>query len=1426
MAKDLLENLFDSIDLIVTNKLGDLNYDKTEQCTIQEVKGNNEYYVSNGAAKYIAYAQNDAKYKEGDSVYVTIPQGNYNNQKLIIGKHTAKKSNAEDWVSPMENFVNITGSINPTHEKAGLIANDNRGITEKNGKSILTDRQMVSFWTDTRTEPYSNYDRLCISADFSNSFDDLVIDGSYGIVLTGTIEDTRLENEVAELRKQIKSVETNNSYSDEVKKQKVVALEKKIDEVREKYKAVEGEKSFACVLDAKDMMGNPYDFGVPFRQEKLFAVEPTSKISNLALYFYQGNVNVPIWKPDLITNNNYLATEDENSYRKINFDYDEETQREIGFDTTSVADLFVENVTVNFGYSYETYSEDTAILYTLDPTFYEKTDSSIVDRELRLRWVHYDDEQKPHSIMDINDSSLKYHYTKIHWYRYKIDENKTEPDPLAGYFWEEIISNEDKFSYKAGLNAGWREEKFKVIIQYDEKLIKSEELVFSNPEGTANYGKMVTGLKINFPQDDEYKGTFYIYGDDHNASFSTEKTFTLIAEYDSIDTSNTEKIWDNADVICWKFPAEYTMIHKPEKDFEIFDGDVFLDAEGNVESVMVNGVEFTKDPLYHKVIRRVIVDEDGNSYNTRIQNYRVKGMFDSSSNNTIVCEVYKPEINMVRAEVSFTFGLHTTNGTKYTLAVNWVETANDGTKYQRPPAITAGDTKQWVFDVKILDSAQKEIEAPDGGWTFDLTWHEGRMYPKDKENDLGKIFTLDSRNKTLTVNIKDNNYNNYIVNAQYQVLQIQVNNFTEYALTTKLPIPVRSTRDIVGIEGPDRIYYDSAGYNPRYNDKAYKLIWKSSAIPIIPTWGIKDTEVNTFPSQKPQLDDVEGNAYLRAPDTFLPPSSGKYDGVCVFAKNGNKVLWVQPIYVTMDAYGSKFFNEWDGKMVINEDENYIMTSTIGAGKKDAENRYSGVVLGTLEKVKEKTEETGIIGFDKGVEAFSLLNNGTATLGRSGSGQIKFNGTYGYIMSGNFNGFNYNETGYTNGIPQWNEDGTEKFIDGFGVYDKAAGKVPDDKVPRGTYLGLTTGNAYFAGTIYAKSGNIGGWQLASSYLYSKANDKYTLIKSSGTMGICLAVPEESWENGTSTAGSNVQIYHSGKVRLGYAGIDGNLKDSNGNYYTGDNAYSVVINNGNAKFSGTIYSGAGEIGGWEITSTALKTKDVAITSNASGSVALSNEVFKRTIGGTERKNLMFAIGADFGVTNTGTVYAKNADITGNIYADYIEADDGTIGGWTIGTSTISGGKTILNSNGSVYIGYGNRVFSVGGDHVYPYASGLNIGASGGLACDGGANFYSNVNIKAVLTMYDDIKFDTGYLDLTKASGIKLSNGTPLTTELTIYRISSISITNETTSSPSNPGITYQKKYIHLQRQKRILYFQYGIFYNSSAWTNDTVLSKALE
>jgi hypothetical protein len=145
-------------------------------------------------------------------------------------------------------------------------------------------------------------------------------------------------------------------------------------------------------------------------------------------------------------------------------------------------------------------------------------------------------------------------------------------------------------------------------------------------------------------------------------------------------------------------------------------------------------------------------------------------------------------------------------------------------------------------------------------------------------------------------------------------------------------------------------------------------------------------------------------------------------------------------------------------MAIDEEGNYIMTSMIGAGKKDSENRYSGVVLGSLEKVKETTLETGILGFDKGIESFSLLNDGSATFGASGAGQIKMNGSYGYIMSANFNGF-----GGTPGNPPTVLN--EKLDDSNFNFGGTMGQ--------GVYIGMQSGNACFAGTLYSSKGNIGG-----------------------------------------------------------------------------------------------------------------------------------------------------------------------------------------------------------------------------------------------------------------------------------------------------------------------------------------------------------------
>jgi hypothetical protein len=97
-------------------------------------------------------------------------------------------------------------------------------------------------------------------------------------------------------------------------------------------------------------------------------------------------------------------------------------------------------------------------------------------------------------------------------------------------------------------------------------------------------------------------------------------------------------------------------------------------------------------------------------------------------------------------------------------------------------------------------------------------------------------------------------------------------------------------------------------------------------------------------------------------------------------------------------------------MTIDEEKGYVLSSLLGAGNKDNNNKYSGVVMGTLSTLGGQTSGTGLLGFDKGVQSFGFLNDGRAFIGKPGVGRINFDGENGYIMSQNFNGF---KDGYNN-----------------------------------------------------------------------------------------------------------------------------------------------------------------------------------------------------------------------------------------------------------------------------------------------------------------------------------------------------------------------------------------------------------------------------
>lgn len=121
--------------------------------------------------------------------------------------------------------------------------------------------------------------------------------------------------------------------------------------------------------------------------------------------------------------------------------------------------------------------------------------------------------------------------------------------------------------------------------------------------------------------------------------------------------------------------------------------------------------------------------------------------------------------------------------------------------------------------------------------------------------------------------------------------------------------------------------------------------------------------------------------------------------------------------------------------------------------------------------------------------------------------------------------------------------------------------------------------------------------------------------------------------------------------------------NGEVYASSGTFNGTVNASSGTFTGEVNASSGTIGGFQTDSNSIHTANVAITSNASGSVGLSSSTFTRTIGGTSRSGLKLAIGANFGVDQTGVIYAdslvaSNATLTGTV-----KSAVGIIGGWNL-------------------------------------------------------------------------------------------------------------------------------------------------------------------
>ena len=238
---DINEQICKAVDIIVSKKLESINFDSTIIATIIDNSEAEQYkYIcSNGSSQFVAYAK-ETNYKINESVYVTIPNNDYDQQKIIIGKYVAKDAKPYIFKQPFETIIDISGNLIQTNEiiAQSLLAN-NENVNEENYDEI-------TLWQATFPEGYAGFDRLGLQAQFRSwiaSYETSI--GDYGLKLY-----------------------ISSDMGTAINKENPL----KVTEIK---------------FSSLNMYGNPYNFQSYMEQEAVYDISELGNIYKMQLVFYQ-----------------------------------------------------------------------------------------------------------------------------------------------------------------------------------------------------------------------------------------------------------------------------------------------------------------------------------------------------------------------------------------------------------------------------------------------------------------------------------------------------------------------------------------------------------------------------------------------------------------------------------------------------------------------------------------------------------------------------------------------------------------------------------------------------------------------------------------------------------------------------------------------------------------------------------------------------------------------------------------------------------------------------------------------------------------------------------------------------------------------------------------------------------------------------------
>ena len=533
--------------------------------------------------------------------------------------------------------------------------------------------------------------------------------------------------------------------------------------------------------------------------------------------------------------------------------------------------------------------------------------------------------------------------------------------------------------------------------------------------------------------------------------------------------------------------------------------------------------------------------------------YTIDDRYDiNADRNNIQLAVNYKGMNLITT-TNFTFikeGESGTNGIDYVCKI--VPNTHDSVLY---PLITGTEinytpinSKKW-FRAQLWENGTKIYEGTNDAAEFTISWsilqnqYKGTIQDASNLSVVGDEFTCSG-------------YNTDVPTADIVKVEIEYNKNVYYAT---LPVPiVKMSNNDYRLEwkhntGFKFATYTSDGQRPKYNDaypfeitvkKLMNGVWEDVSLSteekLQYDWRELGRTYNTHTGEWIEADLLKLTGQADQINQQKVKPQDPYDGwcvnnavECVVSKDGAEIGRIHiPIHLMLNRYGFSHLNAWDGNSIqIDNEQGFILSPQVGAGIKEEDNSFTGVLIGKVDDANEGSEAIGLLGYSKGQRSIFLdAETGKAEFGTSARGKIIIDPTENTakIESGNYetsNGkegmlidFTTPEILFGTGNFEVNADGhiTAKgggSIAGWQIADKELyqGKVgmssdnsSDSNIA--FWAGKSSSNKAsapfrvdFDGNVYsnqltAEGGTVGGWTISSNKLSANNIE----IKSSGSI----------------------------------------------------------------------------------------------------------------------------------------------------------------------------------------------------------------------------------------------------------------------------------------------------------------------------------------